>query len=171
MASFFSNQGGGIREKYHFLFIMLTFYSKEVIKFYSTLKMSLLHADKVSCNLKQNQGVASLTNFCDAEPIKKNFSYGEDRRNYSKFVLSQIFRIRQATKRGEDSLEQKKFTTCKKLRLNFDLQSWLEILKFFLGAIFAIFSLASVFCRRASSKMSNHQSSYSANQNSSACRS
>ena len=33
--------------------------------------MSLLHADKVSCNLKQNQGVASLTNFCDAEPIKK----------------------------------------------------------------------------------------------------
>ena len=72
VASFFSNQGGGIREKYHFLFIMLTFYSKEVIKFYSTLKMSLLHADKVSCNLKQNQGVASLTNFCDAEPIKKN---------------------------------------------------------------------------------------------------
>ena len=57
---------------YHFLFIMLTFYSKEVIKFYSTLKMSLLHADKVSFNLKQNQGVASLTNFCDAEPIKKN---------------------------------------------------------------------------------------------------
>ena len=101
----------------------------------------------------------------------KKISYGEDRRNYSKFVLSQIFRIRQATKRGEDSLEQKKFTTCKKLRLNFDLQSWLEILKFFLGAIFAIFSLASVFCRRASSKMSNHQSSYSANQNSSACRS
>ena len=72
VASFFSNQGGGIREKYHFLFIMLTFYSKEVIKFYSTLEMSLLHADKVSCNLKQNQGVASLTNFCDAEPIKKN---------------------------------------------------------------------------------------------------
>ena len=72
VASFFSNQGGGIREKYRFLFILLTFYSKEVIKFYSTLKMSLLHAEKVSCNLKQNQGVASLTNFCDAEPIKKN---------------------------------------------------------------------------------------------------
>ena len=125
--------------------------------------MSLLLAEKVSCNLKQNQGVASLTNFCDAEPIKK-ISYGEDRRNYSKFVLSQIFRIRQATKRGKDSLKQKSFTTCKKLRLNFDLQSWLEILKFFPGAIFAIFSLASVFCRRASSKMSNHQSSYSANQ-------
>ena len=38
VASFFSNQGGGIREKYRFLFILLTFYSKEVIKFYSTLK-------------------------------------------------------------------------------------------------------------------------------------
>ena len=33
--------------------------------------MSLSHAEKVSCHLKQNQGVASLTNLCDAEPIRK----------------------------------------------------------------------------------------------------
>ena len=69
---FFSNQGGGIIEKQHFLFKLLAFYSTEIIKFYSTLKMSLSHAEKVSCHLKQNQGVASLTNLCDAEPIRKN---------------------------------------------------------------------------------------------------
>lgn len=114
MDIFFSNQGGGIIEKHRFLFKLLAFYSTEIIKFYSTLKMSLSHAEKVSCHLKQNQGVASLTNFCDAEPIRKKISYGEDRRNYRKFVLSQIFRIRKATKRKrEDSLEQKKFVTCK----------------------------------------------------------
>lgn len=85
MDIFFSNQGGGIIEKHRFLFKLLAFYSTEIIKFYSTLKMSLSHAEKVSCHLKQNQGVASLTNFCDAEPIRKKISYGEDRRNYRKF--------------------------------------------------------------------------------------
>lgn len=99
MAIFLSNQGGGLIEKHRFLFKLLAFYSTEIIKFYSTLKMSLSHAEKVSCHLKQNQGVASLTNFCDAEPIRKK--------------IYQIFRIRKATKKREDSLEQKKFVTCK----------------------------------------------------------
>ena len=60
LSFFFSNQERGIRERHRFLFILLAFYSKEVIKLYYRLKSSLSHAEKASGNLTQNQGVYQL---------------------------------------------------------------------------------------------------------------